>query len=328
MMNLVTMAKVVKTVDGEWKSTLAEAILDRWAYDRGTVYYYRASTNFLFVFEKAGKKYFLRFSDANEKAYSQIESEMRILEYLREQPIRVALPVKSLNGNLIECVDTNIGTYLAVVFEALPGKQLEIEDLEEGDFHTWGSHLGHLHKIFKEMPAEYRSRRNSWQEQVDAVSEQLPDYETAALDELNTIKNWAEGLAQSNENFGLIHYDFELDNISWGEEEIGMLDFDDCMNNWYVADLAFALRDILKTSEDMENSYVKAFITGYQSETKLDQELVLEIPMFIRMHNLFTFASLLKIVDVPESVDLIEGLRNLKEKIEKYIEKYRVSFSS
>lgn len=328
MMNLVTMAKVVKTVDGEWKSPLAEAILERWGCDRGTVYYYRASSNFLFVFKQAGKRYFLRFSDANEKAYSQIESEMKILEYLREQPIQVALPVKSINGNLIESVDTNIGTYLAVVLEALPGKQLEIEDLEEGDFYAWGRQLGHLHKIFKEMPAEYRSRRKSWQEQVEAADEQLPDDETAALEELNTIKNWAESLAYSNENFGLIHYDFELDNLSWSDEGIGMLDFDDCMNNWYVADIAFALRDILKTSDDMENPFVKAFINGYQSETKLDQQLLLELPMFIRMHNLFTFVNLLKIVEVPESVNLTEGLINLKEKLEKYIVKYRVSFSS
>lgn len=328
MMDLVTMNKVVKTVDEEGKSTLAEGILERWGYDRGTVYYYRASSNFLFVLKKEGKRYYLRFSDANEKDYSQIESEMKILEYLREQPIRVALPVKSISGNIIECVQTNIGTYYAVVFEELPGKQFEVEDLAEVDFRTWGSHLGKLHKIFKEMPEDDRSGRKNLQEQLDAVCAQLPEHETAALKEVNTIKYWGKGLVRSNDNFGLIHYDFELDNLSWIDNEIGILDFDDCMNSWFVSDIAFALRDILKTSDDIENPFVKAFIAGYQSETQLDHRLVKELPMFIRMHNLITFASLLKIVDVPESITLTEGLINLKGKLEKYIEKYRVSFSS
>ena len=328
MMDLITMAKVVRTVDEKWKSSLAEEILERWGFDRGTVYYYRASSNFLFVFEKEGKRYFLRFSDASEKAYFQIESEIKILEYLRKQPIRVALPVKSKNENLIECVETDIGTYFAVVFEALPGKQLEIEDLEEVDFQTWGSQLGRLHKVFKGMPAEYYSGRRSWQEQLHAALEQLPEHETAALKELKIIKDWAGGLACSDENFGLIHYDFELDNLSWSDDGIGMLDFDDCMNNWFAADIAFALRDILKTSDDMENPLIKAFINGYESITQLDHQLVKDLPMFIRMHNLFTFISLLKIVNVPENIDLPEGLINLKGKLENYIEKYRVSFSS
>ncbi|WP_226641358.1 phosphotransferase enzyme family protein [Mesobacillus subterraneus] len=328
MMNLVTMAKVVRTVDGEWKSTLAEEILERWGYDRGTVFYYRASSNFLFVFKKAGKRYFLRFSDSNEKAYSQIESEMNILEYLRDQPICVALPVRSNNGNLIECIEVDIGTYYAVVFEALPGKQLEIEELEEDDFHAWGNHLGRLHKIFKEMPAEYRSGRKDVQDQLDDVFKNIPDYETAALKEFDAIKHWVGALGRSNENFGVIHYDFELDNLIWQDGEIGILDFDDCMNNWFVADIAYALRDILKTRDDMENPFVHAFIAGYQSETQLDQLLVKELPMFIRMHNLFTFVSLLRIIDVPESMDLPEGLINLKEKLKQYIEKYRNSFSS
>ncbi|MGV2941287.1 phosphotransferase enzyme family protein [Mesobacillus sp. LC4] len=328
MMNLVTMAKVVKTVDGEWRSTLAEEILERWGYDRGTVYYYRASSNFLFVFKKAGKKYFLRFSDASEKAYSQIESEMKILEYLRDQPICVALPVRSSNGNLIECIEADIGTYYAVVFEALPGKQLEIEELEEDDFHAWGNHLGRLHKIFKEMPAEYVSGRKDVQDQLDEVFKNISDYETAALKEFDAIKHWVGALRRSNENFGVIHYDFELDNLIWQDGKIGILDFDDCMNNWFVADIAYALRDILVTRDDIGNPFVHAFISGYQSETQLDQMLVKELPMFIRMHNLLTFVSLLKVVDVPESMELTEGLINLKGKLKQYIVKYRNSLSS
>lgn len=328
MMKLITMQKVVKTVNDEWKSTLAEKILEMWGYDPGSVYFYRASSNFLFVFKKAGKNYFLRFSDAEEKAYEKIESEMKILEYLREQPITVALPVRSQYGNFIERVETKIGMYYAVVFNALPGKQLEIEELEEADFLTWGNHLGKLHMIFKQMPSEYRDARQSWQDQLSTAYEKLPIHEKAALVELNTINQWAKGLPVTNEHFGLIHYDFELDNLSWMDGVLGMLDFDDSMSHWFAADIAFALRDILKTSDDLENPFVKAFITGYQSETTLDQQLVNELPMFIRMHNIITFVKLLQIAEVPDGFYLTEGLINLKTKLEKYIQMYRNSFKA
>ncbi|MBT2680138.1 phosphotransferase [Bacillus sp. ISL-35] len=328
MMKLTTMQKVVETVNDEWKSTLAEEILEMWGHDPGSVYYFRASSNFLFVFKKAGKRYFLRFSDAEEKAYSHIESEMKILDYLRKQSIRVALPVKSLNGNFIERVETNSGMYYAVVFDALPGKPLEIEDLEEADFLNWGNHLGKLHRIFKQMPSEYRDGRQSWQNQLSTAHKKLPTQEKAALMELSTINQWAKGLPVTNDHFGLIHYDFELDNLSWMDEELGMLDFDDSMNHWFVADIAFALRDILKTSDDLENPFVKAFITGYQSETTLDRQLVHEIPMFIRMHNIITFVKLLQIAEVPDGFTLTEGLLNLKAKLENYIQMYRDSFKA
>lgn len=246
MMNLSMMQKVVETVNEEWKSPLAENILERWGYDEGQVFYFRASANFLFVFKREGVHYFLRFSDASEKNLALLEAEMEILEYLREQPVKVALPVKSQNDRLIETVETELGTFYAVVFEALPGKQIEIEELELEQFFKWGSALGKLHEVFKRMPEQYRLNRESWRDQLTFVQNLLPVEETAARDELNEIFNWAESLEVTNDHFGLIHFDFELDNQRWEDGQIGMLDFDDCVNHWYAADIAFALRDLFE----------------------------------------------------------------------------------
>ena len=53
------------------------------------------------------------------------------MNYLSDNNIPVAKPVKSLSGKYIETVNTSIGTYYAVVFTALHGKQFEIEDLDK-----------------------------------------------------------------------------------------------------------------------------------------------------------------------------------------------------
>jgi Ser/Thr protein kinase RdoA (MazF antagonist) len=326
MMNLSTMKKVVATVDGEWRSSLAESILERWGYDEGSVYYFRASANFLFIFKRNEKTYFLRFSNSTDKDLSSLESEIKILEYLRTQPIRVALPVKSIQENYIETVDTDIGTFHAVVFEALQGKQFETEELQEEQFFKWGCALGELHTILKSLPDELRLQRKSWNDQLSLVKELLPDDETAALKELDQLMEWSQGLRISNENFGLIHYDFELDNQRWDHETIGILDFDDCINHWYVADIAFALRDIFKEEVNLNLPPVQEFLNGYRSQTELDSILIRDLPLFMRLHNLTTFAGLLKTVDIPESQDHPEWLSNLREKLLNYIEQYRSSF--
>jgi hypothetical protein len=59
MMKLSMMKKVVETVNAEWKSPLAEKILEKWGYDKGTVYYFRSSANFLFVFNEMENHFFL-----------------------------------------------------------------------------------------------------------------------------------------------------------------------------------------------------------------------------------------------------------------------------
>lgn len=325
-MKLSTMAKVVATVDSEWRSPLAEQILESWGYDEGSVYYFRASANFLFIFKKDDKTFFLRFSDSNEKELSSIESEIEILEYLRNQPIRVALPVKSLNDNYIETIKTEIGTFNAVVFEALPGKQYETEELELEQFFKWGRSLGELHAIFKDIPDKYRQNRKSCSEQLIEVKQYLPAYEPAALRELEQLIQWSEGLTISEENFGLIHFDFELDNQRWDNESIGILDFDECMNHWYVADIAFALRDLIKKEVDLENPFILEFIKGYQSETDLDSNLLQQLSWFMRLHNLISFTRLIKTVDIQKSPDHPDWLTNLREKLLQFIEQYRGSF--
>lgn len=326
MMKLSTMKKVVETVDAEWRSPLAEKMLDKWGYDKGTVYYFRSSANFLFVFKRKGKSFFLRFTDACEKELSQIYSEMKILEYLRNQPIRVALPVPSLAGNVIETIETEIGTFYAVVFEALIGDQLEVEQLELKDYGLWGRELGRLHHIFKTMPNEYRDGRKTWRDQMALAEAALPEHEQAARKELTELKAWAQELPATSENFGLIHYDFELDNQRWLKEEISILDFDDCMYHWYGADIAFALRDVLKTDEDLNKPSIKQFIIGYQHEMDLDVEMVDNLPKFIRMHNLLTFVGLLRTVDIQESKNHPEWLENLRAKLVRYIDHFRLSF--
>ncbi|MFD2043437.1 phosphotransferase enzyme family protein [Ornithinibacillus salinisoli] len=323
MMKLSTMKKVIDTVDRDWKSPLAERILERWGYDEGTVFCFRASANFIFMFKRAGKSYFLRFNDSCEKELKQIESELQIVQYLQDSSLKVSRPVKSNNENYIEVVNTESGTYYAVVFEALQGKQYEMEEINNEQIFRWGSSLGELHQTLKCLPDDLQKNRPNWQDHLYKMEELLYPSETAAYREVEKLSKWAEGLRVTKENYGIIHYDFELDNVMFENNTLGVLDFDDCSNYWYVADIVYALRGI--EHFNVNNSVIKIFIEGYESETMLDRSILNEASGFVRMHHVVSLAKLTRAVDVAASTTHPEWLTHLHKKLSERIKFYRDS---
>jgi Ser/Thr protein kinase RdoA (MazF antagonist) len=324
MMKLSTMKKVMETVDIVWRSPLGEKILENWGYDEGSVFILRASANFVFTFKKAGKPYFLRFNDECERDYETIESEINIVNFLGEQSLNVAKPVRSLNGKFIEVVVTELGTFYAVVFEALAGKHIDYEEISDEQLFLWGKSLGKLHQTLKLMPEKYQANRPNWREHLIQIQELLPANETVAYRELERVFKWAENLSVSKENYGIIHYDFELDNIVFENKCIGMLDFDDCSTYWYVADIVYALRDDGDFS--LKSSNVKKFIEGYQRETNLDLELLKEFSWFERFHKLVIYAKLIRSVDIEETEQHPDWLNNLRARLCRTLDDCRCSF--
>ncbi len=236
MMRLTTMLRVDQTVDGEGRSPLEERILTSWEHDRGTARSFRSSSNFLFTFERAGAPHFLRFAASeSERAREDVIAEIDVVQALAAMGLAVASPVPSTDGRLVETVTTRWGTFHAVVFKALVGSALDLEDLDDARFREWGAELGRLHEAMAQLPRELVERRRSWRDDVAFAAACLPDDATAARQELAVIVTALEALQTTADSDGLIHFDFELDNLVWRNRGIGVLDFDDCARYPYAA---------------------------------------------------------------------------------------------
>lgn len=324
MMKLSTMMEVFETVDSEWRSPLAEKIAKKWGHDENSVFCVRASANFVFIFRKEGIPYYLRFNHSSERELQVIEAEVEIVQYLGNASLKVAQPVKSLNEKYVEAVETELGTFYAVVFEALEGKHYEIDEITKEQIFLWGQSLGKLHETLKKMPEQYHMNRPSWRDRLTIAKEIIPSSEQDAHKEWQKILTWAEELRITKENFGIIHYDFELDNIVFKDRLISILDFDDCSINWYVADIVYALRDVGKF--DLHSPTIKEFIEGYKNETNLDEDILKQASQFERMHELLSFATLIRTVDIEDSPEYPEWLLSLRKKLCKVMDEYRLSF--
>ncbi|MFN8493320.1 MAG: phosphotransferase [Caldilineaceae bacterium] len=313
MMTLSLMQAVVATVNEQWESSIADALLQHWQHDAGRAKFWRSSANFVFFFKKSGRDHVLRFNHASERTVEMIQAEIDYVNTLAESGLRVAKPVRSLTGHYVESIVTDQGTFHTVVFEALAGKQLDLEELTPDQFVRWGKALGEFHQAATHYT---QPGRPTWQDQLAFIAETLPAEETAARQTLARLQQQLGELTINAQNFGLIHFDFELDNLLWDGEQAGIIDFDDCAWYWLVADFALALGDLFGDSAaqvDLQHETFLHFVEGYRLVRPIEQAELEHIPLFVRLDNLLAFTRLYRAltpVNPDGELPWMAGLRN------------------
>ena len=328
MMKLSTMLKVDSTVDTQLQSRIAEHILEHWDHDPGSAQFFRSSTNFVYVFRNGGERSFVRFAESTERTAAAIEAEMALLGFLDSQGMTVTTPIMSNNGRCMETVETDLGTFHAVVFAQLQGSQLEIEELSIAQFEAWGAALGGLHATTHVYQDPKLSARGKWRDHLTQAQMYLPKDEPGVQAEFDHLTLFLAALPVTETNYGLIHGDFELDNLFWQDETLAMLDFDDCSYSWYVADVACALRELFKTGVDLSHPSFRAFIRGYCEHASLSEELISHLPIFMRVVNLIQYSKLVRAMDLAQDQDYPSGYTRLLLKLENGIQNYKASLLS
>ena len=327
-MKLSLIQDVCADINSQHESQLADAILQLWDHDPGSARFWRASANFVFFFKFKGQGQVLRFVDAAGRSLAQIEAELEFVSFLADAGVRLARPCRSKAGSLVEHHTTLLGVFHAVVFEAASGVELDFGALNTYQFVRWGAALGALHNRAARFT---KPGRITWQQQLDELDTQLKEGESAARVSLTDVTSRMRSLPATRDTFGLIHGDFELDNLIWSEDRGAcIIDFDDCSWNWFAADVAFALRDLFnddpKLFDENHLSY-RAFISGYRAQRGIEPDDLANIPLFMRFHNLIRFGRLLTAATPPQPGGELSWIPELRTKLVGKIAGYRARFS-
>ena len=222
MMKLSTMYKVDCMVDTNGQNPVAEQLMKRWEHEQGSARFFRSSANFVYVFRNEGRQNFLRFAESSERTRKTIEAEMDILHWVARRGMTVTTPIQSRNGHFVETVVTELGTFHAVGFAGLEGSQLDIGELDDSQFREWGAALGKLHAALRTYAGPGLSTRSTWKDHLEMVRAFLPQNESTLWIECEQIASSLQGLPMTPENYGLVHFDFELDNLYWLDHTIGI----------------------------------------------------------------------------------------------------------
>jgi Ser/Thr protein kinase RdoA (MazF antagonist) len=319
------MWRVDRLIDAAGRNPIAEQILERWRHDQGTARFFRSSSNFLYTFDVDGTRHFLRFAEQTERRRAAIEAEVALLTWLAGAGAEVAVPLGSRAGNLVESVATPWGTFHAVAFADLGGAALDVADLTLAQFEQWGMALGELHGLLRTYPGACAAARETWKDHLALARSVVPLSEQAIYREIDLIAAALAALPVSRETFGLIHFDFELDNLRWRDGAIGIIDFDDCAHYWYMADVAFALGDVVEGPSDLGTPPVEAFLRGYGAACPLDDGLRAQLPLLLRVANLLDYVQLARSCDLAPADNYPDWLTQLDGRFRDWMAEYRAS---
>lgn len=315
---------------GTANNLAATQMLKNWEHDAESLTFWRASSNFIYAFQINGKPHYLRFIHEEDNSIANIQSELDFMLYLIDKGFATVTPVRSIHGNWIESISTENGRYYGVVFEQAKGESISFEQMSSHHFEEWGQSLASLHLLSESYTSDAISRK-SWVDALDFILSVLQNHpqEQEALKEHERLKAWLTALPSDAGNYGLIHYDFETDNVFYMKEEsrFSAIDFDDSMYHWFMMDITSTLSDLIEQNDSESKRNIQHFISGYTSVKHLDNGSLEMMPRFQRFADLYTFARLLRCMEnIDDLPHLPEWVNPLKQKLLNGCDRIRSEF--
>lgn len=297
---------------------LAKSILKNWEYDTDRLdemlSYFRISSNALYPFFCNGKIQMLRFAPIDEKLSENVYGEHEFIEYLRSNDYPAMKPVAARNGKYVLEISNEWGNYFATVFERVDGVQIEETDYNDKVMYKYGEALGRLHKL----SSCYEPKVKKWthEDVIDWIESELSKYNNTgkALIEASQLRLELGNLQQTKQNYGLVHYDYEQDNVFYCEQtnSCSVIDFDDGMYHWFALDIEQCFDSLAEEIEDekLENAKNK-FVEGYKTQYDLTDEMLETFPLMRRFINLYSYTRIVRSMDdkIENEPDWMIGLR-------------------
>ena len=195
-----------------------------------------------------------------------------------------------------------------VLLRWVPGEHKRGRDLKPDNVSLVGSYVARLHRHAEgyEVAEEAILPRWDWEwpfgEGAPLWSEGKAFYserEIAAFREASRrVREDLGRLGEGGEVFGLVHRDLTLDNLLFGKETVGAMDFDLCGLGYYLFDL-HTLRAFLKTHHgDRLEPLWEAFVEAYQRERPVPEDL---------QRHLLTFEVMQKVAAVNRQLVLLSS---------------------
>ena len=253
------------------------------------------------VSRNGNNQYILRFSALGDRTEKDYLAETEFIRFLAENGAPVADVISSVQGRLVECVEADGKAVYVSLFACAKGMLLadngyryrEGAPLSEYFFNA-GKALGAIHRLSKTYAPvsprpDYFDKYN-----ITYLDRLIPDeyseLKTAIAKRLEAFR----ALPTDKSCYGLVHFDFSDGNyhIDMDTGAVTVFDFDNCMNCWYMFDLANLWthnEGWTRQEADPDRRFAlmqQCFdlqLQGYKTETDLPEEMLEKLPLFIDM---------------------------------------------
>ncbi|MBR4459023.1 MAG: phosphotransferase [Clostridia bacterium] len=247
------------------------------------------------------KQYVLRISALGDRCEEEYLAETEFVHYLAEHGAPVADVIPSVRGRLVESMEADGKVVYISLFTYAKGMLLadngyryrEGAPLSEYFFNT-SKALGAIHRLSKAYEPVHRRPDYFDKYNMESLDRLIPDeygeLKTAISKRLEAFR----ALPVDKSCYGLVHFDFSDGNyhIDMDTGAITVFDFDNCMNCWYMFDLAnLWIHNEGWTRQETDPGKRFALmrqcfdlqLQGYKTETDLPEDMMEKLPLFIDM---------------------------------------------
>jgi len=247
------------------------------------------------------KEYILRISDTGDRSENDYLAETEFIRFLAENGAPVADVISSVKGKLVECVEADGKSVYISLFAYAKGMLLadngyryrESAPLSEYFYNT-GKALGAIHRLSKKYTPVHPRPDYFDKYNMTYLNSLIPDEYGELKSAIAKRLDEFHKLPMDKNCYGLVHFDYSDGNyhIDMDTGAITVFDFDNCMNCWYMFDLANLWthnegwtrheNDPDKRLELMQQCF-DLQLQGYKTETDLSEEMLEKMPLFIDM---------------------------------------------
>ena len=263
--------------------------------------------SYIYQFDRGGAPAILRITHSLRRSPELIHGEVDWINYLAAGGATVAGALLSARGELVEEIDDGQGgRFLATAFTYAPGRPPNMDDLTSERRRAYGRLIGRMHALTKDYtPANPTWRRGSWPAVFEAeIRALLSGDDEAILDRYLRLTERIERRPCDRDGYGLIHFDAHGGNLHLDGDTVTLFDFDDCVYNWFVADIAIVLFYAITNTDDPEArtaAFLPDFLSGYREANRLDPRWLPAIHDFLTTREIDLYAV------IKRSYDLADG---------------------
>ena len=287
----------------EWYQNLLEVASEQYEFDINTfktkeVSKFNDPEAEIYVFSKNGKEYTIDFWPVSLAQRRQTRAELEFIDYLAENKVSVARPLRTINGELFIETKLNGEDFIIMAFEMASGEFWNHNDPDKWNdriFFNWGKLMGDMHRLTKDYKRSdkynildiFNRDYEGWGAYFDCLKVRPGIYKIIQelCDEFMTYP-------RDRDSYGLIHNDLHPWNFHIDGDKLTLFDFNDNIYGWFAMDVGIALYHGLDWSRkndagyDFTNAIIENFLKGYLSANHLSDFWLSKIPKFMKYRQI------------------------------------------
>lgn len=228
---MLTMRHLIENLE------LAHKAIKQWPFKHiESLDFFRASATIIYKVKADHQDYYLRMIPVSERKKKLIDDELALIDYLKINKVNLVQALASKKGPKVLYIDDH---YVAL-FKAVKGQRMDQLELHDEHVILMAKQLANIHALTSKRD-DLVSRR---------IYDILADFETDLAWVGRERDDLINQLFKLDCSFGIIHFDYEPDNLFYDAktQQMHVIDFESAIKSYHM-------HDIYTVFEAWEDSY-------------------------------------------------------------------------